>query len=316
MSPRSGQRDLSDADVRAIYKRTSNWGRWGADDQLGCLNYISPELRTAAATQIRDGFSVSCANPVDTIPSPTNIFPAQHYLTSAGDIAQKVGPGFTYDYLGIFPHGPSQTHLDALCHVCHDGKMYNGIPVEQVTSNGAKANAITSGVNGIVSRGVFLDIAAARGVDFIEPEDPVLPEDFDLAEKNAGVTVRAGDILLYRVGRHERRTAKGPHSERLDGKTYLAGIYPSCLEWVHRRGVALLGSDGAHDVLPAPFAEENFPIHVGTQVYIGVQLLHNLRLDLLAAACRQRSRFEFFFSVQPLNILGATASPVNPVAIF
>jgi kynurenine formamidase len=128
--------------------------------------------------------------------------------------------------------------------------------------------------------------------------------------------VGEGDILIYRVGRHERRIAKGRNAERLDGKTYLAGIYPDCLEWISERRVSLLGSDCAHDVLPSPFKEEQFPIHVGTQVYMGVQLLHNLQLDRLLETCTRLSRFEFFMSVQPLNIVGATASPVNPTAIF
>lgn len=316
MSNNDASSTLDDAAIRAIYGRVSNWGRWGAEDQAGALNLITPARRVTAAGLIREGVSVSCAYPVDTIPSPTNILPAQHYVTAAGDIAPKHGPGFTYDYIGVSPHGISQTHLDALCHVCHDGRMYNDRPVELVTSAGSGANAVTTAVDGIASRGLLLDIAGARGVDFIEPEDPIRPGDFEKAEKLARVKAGEGDIVLYRTGRHERRAAKGRFSERLDGKSYLAGIYPDCLEWVHERGIALLGSDGAHDVLPAPFPQEQFPIHVGTQVYIGVQLIHNLRLDTLLAACTARDRFTFFLSVQPLNISGATASPVNPIAIF
>ena len=307
---------LNDDDVRDIYRRISNWKRWGAEDERGALNYITAEHCRKASALIKEGLSISCASPVDTIPSPTNIFPAQHYLTMAGDVAPTKGPSFTYDYIGVFSHGPSQTHIDALCHVADSGKMFNGHPASAVQSTGAKHLAVTTGRDGIVSRGVLLDIAGSRGVDFIEAEDPIRPDDFLAAEKKAGVQVSQGDILIYRTGRHQRRAKKGPFAERLDGKTYLAGIYPDCLEWIGDRKVALLGSDSAHDVLPAPFPEEQFPIHVGAQVYMGVQLLHNLQLDRLLKHCQETRRWEFFFSVQPLYIIGGTASPVNPIAIF
>ncbi len=308
---------LDDASVRAVYNDVSNWGRWGSDDQLGTLNFIGTEQRRAAAGLVREGIAIGCARPVDTVPSPMNNVPAQHYMVAAGDLAPARGAGVAYDQIGIFPHGQAQSHLDALCHISDGQRLFNGRPASLVTSAGAKVLDISVVGDGIVSRGVLLDIAAARDVPFLEPDAPVRPSDLDRSESLAGIRVGKGDVVIYRTGRHERREAKGGQCERLaDGRGSLPGLYPDCLQWLHERRVALIASDCAHDVLPSPFVEERFPIHVGSEVYMGLLLLHNLELDVLKAACEARGRFQFFFCVAPLRIPGATASPVNPIAMF
>ena len=308
---------LDDSAVRDIYRSVSNWGRWGKDDELGTLNYITPEKRAAAAKLIREGLSVGLARPVDSVPSPMNSIPAQHHMVAAGDVAPESGAGVAYDHIGIFPHGQAQSHLDALCHISDNRSMFNEQSVSQVTSAGAKIFDINVVGDGIVSRAVFLDIAEARDVPFIEPNEPVRPDDLNRAEKNAGVKLGEGDILVYRTGRHERREANGPQCERLgDGRGHLPGLYPDCLEWIHERKISLIASDCAHDVLPSSFDKESIPIHVGTEVYMGLMLLHNLQLNVLRQTCKSLSRRDFFMSVAPLRIIGGTASPVNPLAIF
>jgi kynurenine formamidase len=243
--------------------------------------------------------------------------PAKLFMVAAGDMAPESGAGVAFDEFTVFPHGQAQSHLDAWCHISNNRRMYNGHPASLVTSTGAKIGDITSVGEGIVSRAVFLDIARARVVDFIEPDKPVRPADLDRAVDQAGVEPGEGDILIYRTGRHERRAALGGACERLaDGRGSLPGIYPDCLEWIHDRKIALIGADCAHDVLPSPIEGERIPIHVGTEVYMGLLLLHNLKLDVLRDACVRYSRNEFFFSISPLRIKGGTASPVNPMAIL
>lgn len=311
------QESMDDAAVRQTFARIKNWGRWGEKDELGTLNHIGTEERLRALALVREGLTIGCGNPLDTVPSPMNSLPAQHYMVQAGDAMPAKGPGVSYDFIGVFPHGQAQSHLDAMCHISHDGLMFGGRPCSEVGSKGATSLAITAVADGICGRGVFLDIAATRGVDWIESDAPVRPADLDAAEKRAGVTVGKGDILIYRTGRHERREQGGRHKERLpDGRGSLPGLYPDCLEWLHRRDVALIGSDCAHDVLPAPFAEEWIPIHVGTEVYMGMLLLHNLNLVRLAAQVAKSGRAEFCFVAAPLNISGGTASPMNPIAMF
>ena len=308
---------LDDEGVRAVYRSVCNWGRWGPNDELGTLNYVTPEKRQMAATLIKEGLSIGLGRPVDSVPSPMNNIPAQHFMVAAGDVAPENGAGVSYDHIGIFPHGQAQSHLDALCHISDNRCMFNDQPASLVTSKGAEVLDINVAGDGIVSRAVFLDIAGTRGVPFIEPNSPVRPDDLNLAEKEAGVQLGEGDILVYRTGRHERRETVGPQCERFpDGRGNLPGLYPDCLQWIHERKISLIASDCAHDVLPSPFEKEYFPIHVGTLVYMGLLLLHNLQLDALARTCKTLSRSEFFLAVAPLRIPGGTASPVNPVAIF
>lgn len=308
---------LIDQDVREIYRRISNWGRWGPDDELGTLNYITREKRRAAAALVREGRAVGCGRIVDTAPSPMNNLPAHHHMVAAGDIAPASGSGVTYDQISIFPHGQAQSHIDALCHISNDARLYNDRPASLVTSQGARFGGMQIARDGIASRAVLVDVAAARGVPYVEPDAPIRPADLDRALALAGTGIGEGDILIYRTGRHERRAALGPQCERLvDGRGHLPGLSPDSLLWIHERKLALIGSDCAHDSLPSAFAEERIPIHVGTEVYMGLLLLHNLDLQPLCAAARELGRNEFFLTIAPLNIVGGTASPVNPIALF
>ena len=308
---------LKDDNVREIYRSICNWDRWGSEDQLGTLNYITPDSVLRAKGLIAEGRPIGCGRAVDTVPSPINNIPAQHHMVAAGDLATGTGSSVAYDFIGVFPHGQAQSHIDALCHIADAELLYNRYSAASVTSAGAKNLDISLMSDGIVSRAVFFDIAAARAAAYIDPEEPITIEDLEMAEKNSGTVVGEGDILIYRTGRHERRKALGGQCERLpDGRGHLPGLYPDCLLWIHKRRVAMLGSDCAHDVLPAPFRDESIPIHVGTEVYMGLPLLHNLDLGKLANECKERGISQFFLAISPLLIPGGTASPVNPTAIF
>ncbi|MDA9372342.1 cyclase family protein [Porticoccaceae bacterium] len=308
---------LNDEKVRGIYQSICNWNRWGSDDQLGTLNYINSDHVIKAKNLIIEGHVIGCGRVIDTVPSPMNNVPAQHYMVAAGDLASSSGASVAYDFVGVFPHGQAQSHIDALCHIADAGLLYNKFSAASVTSSGAKNLDVKLMSDGIVSRAVFLDIAGARNALFVDPERPITIEDLELAEKISRVVVGEGDILIYRTGRHERRKILGGHCERLsDGRGHLPGLYPDSLLWLHDRRVAMVASDCAHDALPTPFVQERIPIHVGTEVYMGLPLLHNLDLDKLACECNRRGVAEFFFSIAPLLISGGTASPVNPIAIF
>jgi kynurenine formamidase len=222
------------------------------------------------------------------------------------------GEGWGGDYFAIAPHGFATSHIDALCHIFHDGKLYNGYPIERVTAHGALELGVHELAAGIVSRGVLLDIPAVRGVDWLEPGEPILPEDLEAAEVRAGLRVESGDVLLVRTGRWARSAAEG----RWGPEGGLAGLYASCLPWLHERGVATLGCDGVSDVSPSAVEGVPMPIHTVAIVAMGLHLLDNLELDPLAAACAEEGRWEFLLTVAPLVLLRGTASPVNPIAMF
>lgn len=297
---------------QALFDRCSNWGRWGPDDERGTLNLITPEHRRRAASLVREGVTVSCAHPINTVGDAENTSPAVHLIVRGGDVWDGVTTTSTADYLAVAPHGQAHSHLDALCHFAWQGKIYNDRPVTAVTSTGARANAITIGQDGIVSRGVLLDVPRQLGVDWLEPNQAITVEQLEATEAAAGLRVESGDILLVRTGRHARRRAKGPW----DSRVTLAGLHHEVGPWLRERDVALLGCDGVSDFREHPFDCVSHPIHVMALVAMGMQLLDNQNLDDLAAACAARSRWEFMLVVAPLKLVGGTASMTNPIAIF
>jgi kynurenine formamidase len=297
---------MATADVLALHETLSNWGRWGDDDQLGALNLITPQVTAAAVATVRSGRTVSCARPLDTVPAADNPLPVAHHMT--GTFTEGMGA----DYFAVSPHGFATSHLDALCHIFHDGKLYNGYPAESVTAHGATKLGIHRLHAGIVTRGVLLDVPAGRGVDALEPGEPIFPEDLEQAEQRAGLVVRPGDALLVRTGRWRWRAAHGPW----DAGSRAAGLDASCLPWLRARDVATLGSDGVSDVLPSRVDGVGIPIHTVAMVALGVHLMDNLDLDALAAACTEEGRWEFLLTVAPLVLRRGTASPVNPIALF
>jgi len=297
---------------QALFDRCSNWGRWGPDDQRGTLNLVTPEHRLRAAALVRDGVTVSCSHPINTVGDNENSSPAMHFVVRAGDVVDGKTVHSTADHLAVSPHGVVHSHLDALCHFVWQGQTYNGRPVSIVTSMGARANAITIGQDGIVSRGVLLDVPRALGSDWLEPEKAISIEDLEATERAQGVRVTSGDILLVRTGRQARRAALGAW----DSKSTLSGLHHEAAPWLKERGVALLGCDGVSDVRKQPFTVTTHPIHILTLVAMGMQLLDNQHLEDVAAACAARSRWEFMLVVAPLKLIGGTASLVNPIAIF
>jgi kynurenine formamidase len=297
---------LSKLDVDAFRRSLSNWGRWGERDQLGTLNYITAEKRIASTGLVRSGRTVGCGRSIATEPAPDNPHPAVHLMVATAS------EGWGADYLALAPHGFAISHIDALCHIFHEGTLYNGYPIERVTAHGALDLGVHELRHGVVTRGILLDVPRARGVDFLEPGEPIFIADLERAEADGGVRVEPGDVVLLRTGRWGAREARGARPAG-DG---LAGLDPSCLPWLHRRGVAALGCDGVSDVLPSRIAEERLPVHSVALVTMGLHLLDNLELDDLAVACREEGRIEFHVTIAPLVLDHGTASPVNPIALF
>ncbi len=297
---------LSAEEVLAFHRTLSNWGRFGPRDQLGTLNLITPEKRAAAARLVRSGRAVSAARPLPTEPSVENPNPVAHHMIGTAT------EGWGADYFAIASHGFATSHIDALCHIFHDGKLYNGYPIEKVTAHGALELGIHELRDGVVSRGVLLDIPRVRGVPYLEKGEPIFPEDLERAEQDARLHVEPGDLLLVRTGRWALRQARGPWDPRQSS----AGLDASCLPWLHARGVAALGCDGVSDVIPSRIEGVPLPIHTIALVALGLHLVDNLELEPLAEACITEQRWEFLLMLAPLVLTRGTASPVNPIALF
>ena len=300
-------------------------GTLGEDDQLGTLNTITAKKRVEAAGLVREGLSVSCAWEIDPRSQPDHAFGSpQRYMLSTGQgllEPDRVAGGGTAprwggasEFLGLVFHGYAVTHLDALSHYFWDGRMYNGKPAAWVTSGaGATWHAMAALPDGVVTRGVVLDVASVRDVDWLEPGDGVYREDLEAAEYRQGVRVEAGDAVLLRTGYGRKRRERGPDDMRAVGR---AGWHVSCLPWLHERDVALIGCDTAQDVHPSGYPSMRSPVHAIGIVAMGLWLLDNCDLEGLVETCRRLDRFEFQLGVAPLRVVGGTGSPVNPLALF
>ncbi len=299
-----------------IFESVKNWGRWGAEDEAGALNLITDKVRLGAAQAVRHGRAISCALNIPVDPAPDNPHPALHMMIIGGDdcLIPEIGLETTADFVGIAFHGRASSHLDALCHVHKHGKMYNGFAGTEVKSTGAKRNSVMCAKDGIVSRGVLIDIPRSLDVPWLEPGQIINPDQLDAALASQDVEVCEGDILLVATGRDARRDNQGAWNAMEVG---MAGLHPECVPWLHEKGIAVLGSDAISDVVPLPTIEGwGMPIHECTLVAMGVHLLDNLYLGELMAGCRELSQWDFQFSVLPLRIEGGTGSPVNPVALL
>jgi kynurenine formamidase len=299
-----------------IFAATKQWGRWGDDDQRGALNLLTPELVSRAARLATEGRVVSCGRPLAVRPAPDNPRPAEHFMVAAGDVAGVGGPNElqgTADFVGVAFHGMAVSHIDALCHVFVDKRMYNGFAASDVTSLGARRNSIAAAFGGITGRGVLLDIPRLRGVKWLEPDQVVAPDELTAACAAENVELASGDVVLISTGRDARRADHGPWDPNVVG---LAGLDAECIPWLAAKDLAVLGSDGVSDPLPASQHPWSMPVHMCLLVGMGVHLLDNLHLGRLATACEEEQRWEFLFTVAPLQIDGGTGSPVNPIAVL
>jgi kynurenine formamidase len=237
-------------------------------------------------------------------------------MVRGGDdcVSPNINMESTGDFVGVAFHGMATSHIDALCHVFVNKQMYNGYAAETVKSTGATRCSIMVAAEGVVGRGVFLDIPRFRGVKWLEPGDAITADELEACEKAQNVSVGEGDILLVGTGRDERRAEMGPWHPFHVG---MAGLHPDCIAWLSERDISVLGCDGVSDVLPGNHPDDwIMPIHQTVIVAMGIHLLDNLRLDQLATACAEHSKWSFLFTIAPLRVEGGTGSPANPIALL
>jgi kynurenine formamidase len=294
--------DMTEPQFRELFNSVSNWGRWHDAGGRGALNHLTRERIVAAARLVRTGVTVTLSQ---TIPTEARVdvpAPADHHMTMLTDV--DIGSGsvrFAKDYVGADYHNDGHTHIDAFSHVAFDGSFFDG-----------HAGAIDILEDGLVGRGVLLDVPRVRGVPWIEPGEHVLPADLEAAERDEGATVCPGDILLVRTG-HTRRQAE---LEPWDTGRAKAGLHPTTASFLADRQVAALGSDGNSDTVPSTTEGIGFPMHVLAINAMGIHLLDYLQFEDLTRECEEHGRWEFLFVVAPLRVRGGTGSPVNPIAVF
>ena len=311
---------LTESDVVKMIASLSNWGRWGKDDELGTINLITPEKRKRAAALVRDGVPVSCARPIATnaIGADTTFQPLR-FMVDSGEGRDHDSPERILtrrgasEFIGMVFHGYTITHVDTPAHYFWQGKIYNGRSCNLITSReGAQVESVDLLRDGVVSRGVLLDVAALKG-RWLGSGEGVMPEDLEAAEKAQNVRVEPGDILLIRTGYYARRLADGPGHPLKDGSP---AAHVACMPWFRERDIAMLGTDTHNDVSPATHPGLGNVVHIVALVSMGLWLIDNANLEDLAQACAARRRWEFMLTIAPLRLQGVTGSPVNPIALF
>jgi kynurenine formamidase len=304
---------VSAAEFGALYGRLRRGCEQGPDDRRGALNNITSTEVVAAASDVWRGRTVSLAAPIESLTAPDNPDPAVHQMTSPADApARGSGLFFATDRLAMNIHGDADSHIDALCHVMFNGKLYNGIDAQTVTTAGATELSIDVAAQGIVGRGLLLDIPRLRAVPWLEPGDHVTADDLLAAESAQADRIQQGDLLFVRVGHRARRRSLGAWN----AAEARAGLHPTALELLAERRIAVLGSDGNNDTAPSTTEGVDFPVHVLAINAMGLHLLDYLDFDTLLGLCEELRRWSFLCVVAPLRLSAGTGSPVNPIAIF
>ncbi|MGE0680530.1 MAG: cyclase family protein [Candidatus Binatia bacterium] len=303
-------RPPTQAEVEGYFERLNNWGRWGNDDQRGTLNLITPEKRAGAVALSRSGRVVSLSR--DLTPQPTLDY---HMLCPVRRGNSKAA----VDYVGLVYHGVTVTHMDALCHVEYQGKLYNGRSFDDnVRFGGAHWGALDAWFDGVVTRGVLLDVAAGRAEGYVDIGKPVTPPELDAAAARAGVKVEPGDAVVIRSGRENYEAAKASLAAAVSPQSFAVnarpGLHIACLDWLREHDVSAVTWDML-DEYPVGYDKMDFGVHLGIP-FLGLCLIDNAYPERLVAACAEEKRYEFLFVAMPLRIAGSTGSPCQPVAIF
>ena len=281
-----------------MYRERRNWGRWGTDDQVGAVNLITPEKKAAAAQLVTSGRSVSLSR----------VFQPEQQFVRKADLGG--GSGYVMDYYGFIYHGATITHIDALCHIWDTDGMWQGRRHDdEIDTGGANFGDITAWSDGIITKGVLLDVPRHRGEPHATAERPVEGAELEAIAHAQGVTVEPGDALLVHSGWRAFQDTRAREGQGVSGP----GLHPSCAEFVRDHDVSLLGWD-LMDARGSGYGMA-WPVH-GVLHNFGVALLDNAELEPLAAACAEEGRYEFMFMLLPLKVARGTGSPANPVAMF
>jgi kynurenine formamidase len=291
------------AEFDEMFQKVKNWGRWGKDDQLGSANLVTADKRKKAVALVKNGTTVSLAHNPLTERAEDNSNPFEHTMLR----------GFNMDRYAVSYHGYAHSHIDALCHILYKDQTYNGYARAEVnTEKGCTKLGIDNLKNGIVTRGVLIDIPRLKGVEYLEPGTAIYVEDLEAWEKKAGVKISSGDAILLRTGRWARRAKLGPWNVAQNAP----GLHASVAPWIKERGVAFAGSDIGLDVTPSQVDTITLPIHTLFITAMGINLLDNQDLEALGETAAKLNRWEFMLTINPVPVTGGTGFPLNALAMF
>jgi len=300
---------------RELGTKLRNWRRWGPDDELGTVNFITPTSRKRGAAAVRSGATVDLGMPFDTRgPQSGGMrFNPIHKMTRLLSDGEFGGLAVADDIV-IMPL-QCATQWDSLAHVAYDGKAYNDMPYSAVTAaEGATRNSFATVAPHLVGRGMLLDIPALKGISCLDPADEVTTDDLSAAAARENLRIEQGDIVLVRTGWYQHFLAG-------DIGRYMGAPHPglglSCCNWLYDNQVAAVACDNyAVEVRPSRDPDASLPFHMVAIRDMGLTLGEMFNLEGLAAACAERGAWDFLFAGPGLKITGSVGSPITPVAVL
>jgi kynurenine formamidase len=314
---------VSEEALRKIALQVRNWGRWGPNDEIGTLNYITPEMIAAASRLVTSGKVFALGIPLQRQGPQSGtrqrFNPIHTMFRDGGDaprdaagVAALQGYGGSDDWIVM----PLQcvTQWDSLAHVFDSGKMYNGYDATLVTSSGAAKNSIDKTKSRIVGRGVLLDVARHKKVASLPAGYAITPDDLEATAAAAKVQVQRGDILLVRTGFMSGYLERGDwrHFDLDDSP----GLSVHAAPWLHAREVAAVAADNyAVEVRPSELPPFRVPFHICAIPNMGLTLGEIFFLDELAADCAGDGRYAFLLVAPPLPVTAGVGTPINPYAL-
>src|SRR6266536_4764676 len=228
-------------------------------------------------------------------------------LRRHGDMVRADGGSASNEMIVLGGH--TGTHFDALCHVSQDGKLFGGVDAFAAQTGGRFKELGLETVTPTVCRGVLLDVAGHRGVEALEPGEPITADELRRVAEQEGVTLPKGGAVLIRSG-WARHWGDPPRYLGLDGG--VPGPDTSAGALLAEAGVRITGHDSmAYEWLAPGAGHSLLPVHRILLVEHGIHIVENADLEQLAA----ERMYEFLFICLPLKFVGGTGSPVRPIAV-
>lgn len=301
-----------------------NWGKWGDDDDVGSLNYLTPQVILQAARSIRQGkvftLQVPMANPAGDPVWPGRVGAQRYMVIDKGQYiagkatAFKGGLEYADDFMACFLQGSTQ--YDALGHTWYDDQIWNGYDAKTTIGGLAKASVYPIATRGVVGRGVLIDMARHRGKAVLDKGETFTHEDLVACAESQGTPIEKRDVLVVHtgwIGNFYNVPRDEFYKDFVEpGLTYS----PELVEWFRDMEIPNLVTDTiANEVTVEPTSGLVLPLHAALMRNLGVALTEIALLDELADDCAKDGQYDFLYAAAPLKIVNATGAPVNPLAI-
>jgi kynurenine formamidase len=301
-----------------VAARIRNWGRWGADDEIGTLNFINDAARKRAAEAVHSGKAFALGLPLSEAEGiqagfiPGRVNPTRSMIQINDPVSADPDWGCTSEDV-VTMALQCATHWDALAHFSYGGVLYNGYPADSVDAQGAGRCGIHR-LSTVVGRGILLDVPRALGLPHLAPGYAITPDDLSAACELAEVDTEPGDIVLVRTG---QMAHLAPGRRDLLAYTYPSpGLTIETAEWFFARDIAAVATDNlTFEVYPCQYDDLYLPVHLLHLVEMGMTQGQNWVLDELAADCADDGQYTFLVDATPLPFTNGLGSPLNPMAL-